>query len=528
MFLARALLALATLMATMELAHADVNAPWVIAIGNNVGLPDEPPLRYAERDALEMATVMQKHGNVPASQAVTLLGSGSLGLRAALTLTAERIRVTTPEALLIVFYSGHADARGLHLRGDVLPFAELERMVAAMPARLRVLIVDACRSGAVTRVKGLKPAREFTVDGEDAIAARGLAVITSSAAGEDSYESERLRASFFSHHLVTGLRGAADADDDQRVSLDELYRYTHDQTLKSSGLTRALQHPTFRWDVAGRGEVVLTQVGASTESARLLLPRPGTYLVLEGSASGPLIAEAVAERPGTRLILSPRRYFVQERQADHYLEYELHLRPGEDTALASISPRKVDYARFVRKGGGAAASHALRVHGGVRGALVEGLDLTPQIALGYGLDLRELSLGLRLRFSPPMALGEVSLDGLSRRHQELGLALAAQRYFDAAWASFGIGLVIEAAWVHQSFSHALKEVEVPARDALVGSFGIIASVQVPIGVGLQLELEGGPLAVVHEAERLVQGAPRGGETRSLVTWSLSGGVAWGF
>ena len=34
-----------------------------------------------------------------------------------------------------------------------------------------------------------------------------MAILTSSAAGENSQESDVLRGSFFSHHLVAGLRG---------------------------------------------------------------------------------------------------------------------------------------------------------------------------------------------------------------------------------------------------------------------------------------------------------------------------------
>ena len=60
---------------------------------------------------------------------------------------------------------------------------------------------------------------------------RGHAYLTSSSADEAAQESDRIGGSFFTHFLVTGLRGAADADSDKRVTLDEAYRFAFDETL---------------------------------------------------------------------------------------------------------------------------------------------------------------------------------------------------------------------------------------------------------------------------------------------------------
>ena len=48
---------------------------------------------------------------------------------------------------------------------------------------------------------------------------RGTAFIASTAVGEAAQESQALGGSFFTHHLETGLRGAADADGDGLVTL---------------------------------------------------------------------------------------------------------------------------------------------------------------------------------------------------------------------------------------------------------------------------------------------------------------------
>ena len=137
---------------------------------------------------------------------------------------------------------------------------------------MRLLVVDACRSGAVTRVKGVRKIPEFAIKLEDRVEAEGTAMISSSTAGESSQESDRLRASFFSHHLVNALRGAADRNGDGRVTLSEAYAYSYAQTLRSSGQTLQLQHPTYAYDVKGSGDLVLTTLsGAEHNLGRLRL-----------------------------------------------------------------------------------------------------------------------------------------------------------------------------------------------------------------------------------------------------------------
>jgi uncharacterized caspase-like protein len=79
---------------------------------------------------------------------------------------------------------------------------------------------------------------------------------------ESSQESDRLRGSFFSHHLVNALRGAADRNGDGRITLAEAYEYTHAQTLRASVQTVSLQHPTYAYDVKGSGDPLLTTVAS--------------------------------------------------------------------------------------------------------------------------------------------------------------------------------------------------------------------------------------------------------------------------
>ena len=270
---------------------------WLVVIGNNRGDADEVQLLYGERDAREFAEVLRTQGNIASDRLRILIDENAETVRRTLVGINAGLRaraVGGKQTALLVFYSGHAGADALHLRGTRLPIEELRGLLSGSPATMRILVVDACRSGSVTRVKGVRAAPEFAIRLEDRVEAEGTAMISSSTAGESSQESDRLRASFFSHHLVNALRGAADRNGDGRVTLSEAYAYSYSETLRSSGQTLSLQHPTYAYDVKGSGDLVLTTLGTIEHNVgRLRLSTASTYLVTEEKGRGAGVARPV-------------------------------------------------------------------------------------------------------------------------------------------------------------------------------------------------------------------------------------------
>ena len=327
---------------------------YLVAIGNNMGAADEVTLLYAERDARQVMTVFQELGRVRGDRAVLLTGASADGVRRALLEMNARIRrVKNTHSRLIVYYSGHADAKALHLGSTQLPLEEIKSIISGSPARVRMLFVDACRSGAVTRVKGVKKAPEFDLKVDFGDTVEGTAILTSSAAGENSQESDRLRGSFFTHHFVAGLRGAADMDQNGQVGLDEVYRYSYRQTLRSSGRSLQLQHPTFEYGIRGKGTVPLTwPLGAQRSTGQLRIKRAGRYLVTEGNEQGPVALDVAVTAKGATLALPQRKYIVQRREPTRYLEYEVNIEARKKTQLDGLPYRTVAYDRLLRKGGG--------------------------------------------------------------------------------------------------------------------------------------------------------------------------------
>lgn len=283
---------------------------YALVVGANSGGTDRPQLRYAVSDAERFAGVMGELGGVSERNEFLLRDPkvGDLlaaldGLRTRL-LAAQATHVPQSRTEVFVYYSGHADESGLLLGEDRLSYITLRDRLDALPADVRIAVLDACASGAFTRAKGGKRRPPFLVD--DSAAMRGYAFLTSSAATESAQESDRIGASYFSHYLVSGFRGAADTSGDGRVTLNEAYQFAFAETLGRTVDTRGgAQHPTYEINLSGAGDVVITDVRQTT--ARLVLEEP-----LEGRV----------------FIRTPTRTLVAELYKPAGREVELALVPG--------------------------------------------------------------------------------------------------------------------------------------------------------------------------------------------------------
>ena len=374
---------------------------YALVIGNDSGDRDEQQLRYAEHDADRFAAMLVELGGFAPGDVVLLRGGDADAARAALIALNDRIRTSgTAESMLVVYYSGHADAEALHLGATNLALAQLEQLVRGSPAAFRLLVVDACRSGALTRVKGGHAAPAMSIALGDTLAADGVVFWTASAASEQAQESDAIKGSFFSHFLVSGLAGPADADGDGSVTTAEAYEYARVATLRASSRTLAgTQHPTFRDELAGRDAIVLTRPGTvGPRRARLRVPDGRDVIVMAGSADGPVVAEVGAHDRVRALNVRAGRYFVRERTETHLLEGTIALAASDDHLIDPNELTRVPYVRVAEKGGTVARARHDAVEAGfiARTPLVAGAEPCAGAIAGYAFDLGWISVTPRV------------------------------------------------------------------------------------------------------------------------------------
>jgi hypothetical protein len=296
----------------------DPPASMAVVVGSNRGGPGQADLRFAEDDARHVAQLFGSLGRYPAAGVELLLRPTLrqvLGALDGLVARAARARRQGGEVQVLFYYSGHARASALNLGDEELPLGDLRARLLAMPATVTIVLLDACQSGAISRIKGAEPTADFSFNSVSRLDNAGVAVMASSSATELSQESESLRSSYFTHHLLVGLRGAGDADRDGRVTLAEAYRYAYNQTLTATAATAiGSQHATLETGLRGKGEIVLTYPAAASAQLELPAALAGEILVRLEPAGAVMAEMHKAAGHALRLALPPGRYVAIHRR----------------------------------------------------------------------------------------------------------------------------------------------------------------------------------------------------------------------
>jgi hypothetical protein len=434
-------------------ARCDVQR-FAVVIGNDRGNSSDIPLRYAASDAQRVATVLRDVGGVQPANLVLLRNEDATTVRSTLITFNDRIRSAqaspATQTLLFVYYSGHADAQALRLGGSRFLLEELTQLVRGSAATFRLLVVDACRSGTITRVKGGRIVLPFALSDERRLQGEGMAFLTASSANEDAQESDELRGSFFTQAFVSGLLGAADVDNDGSVTLEEAYRHAHDATLRATSRTFAgTQHPTFQFDVRGQESLVLTEPGANDPNrAQLEFPKGIGFLVMVDDEFGAVVGEVTAGNSGRRLSVRPGRYFLRGRTSDALLEGSVEIAAKEVHRVDPTRLKRLGYARLVRKG----ARESGRAHGAevglsLRSALPNASEPCWGGVLGYRLELEAVTLGSRFGF----CTSSFENRSLTARTNEYALSFAAEHAWDFSNLSLSLGGGAGAVLTTQSF-----------------------------------------------------------------------------
>ena len=307
---------------------------FALIVGASQGGPDRVPLRFAASDGAAVRRVLADLGGLGDGSTIVITDGG----RAAVHDGFDRMRrliaaAHAPGARteMIFYYSGHSDENGLLLGQDRVSYPEVRAWVDETGAEVRIAVLDSCASGALTRGKGGVHRPPFLVDNSSA--ARGHAYLTASAENEAAQESDRLGAAYFTHYLVSGLRGAADVSHDGRVTLSEAYQYAFTETLARTQQSRGgPQHASYDFQLAGKGDLVMTDLRAT--SASLVLPAALSGRLFVRDAQGQLIAE-VHKLPAQpiELGLPPGRYRVTLDDSHRLSEGTVELAAGKPSAL---------------------------------------------------------------------------------------------------------------------------------------------------------------------------------------------------
>lgn len=226
---------------------------WAVIIGAE-RYHHMPSLKYTKSDAFYLYAHLRspEGGALPSNQIRLLVDEDATHRNIIMAMRDIYLRADENDVVLF-YFSGHG------LQGSFLPVDydgfenklehhEIRDALLATRARHKLVIADACHSGSLSggnvaaRSLDEKLRRYYQALND---AHSGTALLLSSKGIEYSLEDGGLRSGVFSYFLIRGLEGAADNNEDDIVSIDELFRYVHREVRAYTG---NLQTPTLSGD----------------------------------------------------------------------------------------------------------------------------------------------------------------------------------------------------------------------------------------------------------------------------------------
>lgn len=152
--------------------------------------------------------------------------------------------------LLLLFFSGHGvkdengnlylatratrkNERGGLIRSSAIAARFIQEIMRDSRTKRQVVILDCCFSGAFG--EGLLAKDDSSVDVRRQLGGEGRVVLTSSTSTQYSFEQQGSDLSIYTRYLVEGIEtGAADLDEDDVISVDELHEYANIKVQKAA------------------------------------------------------------------------------------------------------------------------------------------------------------------------------------------------------------------------------------------------------------------------------------------------------
>lgn len=222
-------------------------ALWVLSVGvGTYQSADIPSLRFAAKDANDLATTMQRQRDLLYREiTVRVLSDRQASLQQIKDGLAWLIDTSSAEDTVVLFLAGHGtndpDGQYYFLPADaqadrqtMLSGTTLQEALRAIPGRV-ILLLDTCHSG---NVLGRRSYNRLI---NDLTQENRIVVFAASTGDQVARESPAWANGAFTKALIEGLRGVADYAEDNRISMSELETWA---SVRVPQLTAGMQTPT--------------------------------------------------------------------------------------------------------------------------------------------------------------------------------------------------------------------------------------------------------------------------------------------
>ncbi len=260
---------------------------YLVSIGVSQFSESDYNLTYAKKDASDLCQMMEdKKDNFAEVHEIKLFDTEAT--KEKILRTKKMLLESSVDDIVIIFMASHGllddnldyylathDIQFSNPSGRGLAFEDLESLVDSIPARKKIMLIDACHSGEIDKdeelfiassdnaenvnyrsigtERGFKTIKSMDYKSSfelmkslfvDLRRGTGTVIISSAGGGEFAYEGAKWNNGVFTYSVLVGLTtGKADLNNNGNIQVSELRDYVFDNVNK---LTNGKQNPTTR------------------------------------------------------------------------------------------------------------------------------------------------------------------------------------------------------------------------------------------------------------------------------------------
>ena len=228
---------------------------WAVLIGINGYHESLGRLKYSVNDCRRLAEVLTTGDDAfPADHVLVLADDEAVERKPTYanihSWLASWLAQPGEDDTVLVFFAGHgremdgkcylvpgdATLQTIHVTGIPVPY--IQELLNRCKARQKVLILDACHSGAGRDVCTMAAPMMETLS-----AGKGIYTFTSCDVDEVSHEWDEKKQGVFSYYLAEALSGSCPPDAHGRITAEAVYEWTFDRVRSWAAAHRCLQNP---------------------------------------------------------------------------------------------------------------------------------------------------------------------------------------------------------------------------------------------------------------------------------------------
>jgi uncharacterized caspase-like protein len=162
--------------------------------------------------------------------------------------TKQLFSQANPEDVVFFYFAGHGGQDIFYVHDEYLYFTTLQRILKETKANRKIIFSDACFAGSMRQTGTEDNSNTFNKN-----LGKNVLLFLASRSNQYSWQYYDVESGVFTHFLLEGLKGGADANNDGYITAKELFVYVYPKVKEK---TNGIQIPVM-WGKFDKNMVIL-------------------------------------------------------------------------------------------------------------------------------------------------------------------------------------------------------------------------------------------------------------------------------